>query len=31
LVENPYKVFEKIRKRLEKIGGGEEGKVKLKG
>jgi len=28
LVENPYKVFEKIRKRLEKIGGGGKGKVK---
>jgi len=28
LAENPYKVFEKIRKRFEEIGGGEKGEVK---
>jgi len=28
LVEDPYKVFEKIRKRLEEIGREGEGKVK---
>jgi len=28
LTENPYKIFEKIRKRLEKIGRELKGKVK---